>query len=201
MDTHFTLLMEFMSKILEAVQTRKLQNKRTKDEGSGIVEFAWLGKRISRNKEVVQAAIANDTYMFRLIMEQAIRTLNQYVKTGVWNRVFWISGGREVHFVWTPQDGKKMSPEEENRFKRQIGKAQLSFQRRGYAVTVEILSPLINFSVDGLTEKETEYHLDRNGYYTRGKKKETKEAERVRVWGESGTVFKLLENFFNIYYL
>jgi hypothetical protein len=185
MDTHFTLLMEFMSKILEAVQTRKLQNKRTKDEGDGIVDFAWLGKRISRNEEVVAAAIANDTRMFRLIMEQAIRTLNQYVKTGVWNRVFWISGGREVHFVWTPQDGKKMSPEEEKRFQRQIRKAQLSFQRRGYAV-------------GGLTEKGTEYHLDRNGYYTRGKGKETEEAQRMYVCCESGTVFKLLEYFLNI---
>jgi hypothetical protein len=191
MDTYFTMLRNFMSMILGVIKDRKSQNKRTEDEGYGIRCCAWLGKWIKENTEEVKAAIANDTQMFEMIMKQATRTLRAYIKTGVWNKVYWVKDeiglyGR-IYFVWTPEDGKTLNSTEERRFKSEIIKAQKLLHNRGYHV--------LGLDEDGFEYHLFEYHLDENGYFTRGKPKAAEKALETYVFVTSGNVFHLLANF------
>lgn len=188
METLLTLLMEFMSKVLGAVQTRHSQNKRTEDEGFGIRSFVSLGKWINANKGTVKAAIANDTEMFNLIMKQATQTLKTYIKTGVWNKVYWVvshdSIGRynlRIHFVWTPQNGRTMTKAEDNILFGKIRQVGRDLQKKGYDVDAWGVQKHAPATKD---------------FYSRGKISVENTGLEKEVTFHHGNVFQLLADFF-----
>lgn len=193
MEMLYKLLMEFMGKVLGAVQARHSQNKRTEGEGFGVRSFVSLGQWISANKEFVKAAIANDTEIFALIMKQATQTLKTYIKTGVWNELFWVvsyDGDDEfnlrIHFVWTPQNGRSMSKAEDNLLFGKIKQTGRNLQKKGYVV----------YGL-GIEQPNTQVNKE---YYSRGKRSVQNTGSEKTVSYHRGNIFNLLSDFFEVQY-
>jgi len=177
MEAMFIMLMEFMSKVMNAVETRHHDGKRTKGEGSGIHSFVSLVRWINQNKGLVKAAIANDREMFELIMKQASQTLKTYIRTGVWNTVYWVTSfdgyfyrhlfvdddtrykiNPKVHFVWTPRNGQSMTKDEDNRLFGKIRNVANSLDKAGYDVfCYDIEWEPITLNIGDGAEKRVKY--------------------------------------------
>jgi len=176
MEAMYRMLMEFMSKVMDAVVARRHDGKRTEDERPGIRSCVSLGQWINCNKQAVKAAIANDSEMFELIMKQASQTLKTYIRTGVWNTVYWVTSydgyfwnhltgdhteheiNLKIHFVWTPQNGQTMTKDEDNRLFGKMKNVANSLDKAGYDVYCYVIEwePITPNTGDG-AEKRVGY--------------------------------------------
>lgn len=188
MEAPITLLVEFMSKVLGAAQQRKSQNKQTEEERFGLYSFVDLRKWINEHTWIVKAAIANDTEMFKLIMKKATQILNAYIKTGVWNKVYWVvsydSVGRynlKIHYVWTPQNGRTMTKAEDNILFGQIRQVGRDLEKKGYDVDAWGVQKHVPATKD---------------FYSRGKISVENTGFEKEVTFHHGNVFQLLADFF-----
>lgn len=185
--------MEFMGKVMDAVVARRHDGKRTEDERPGIRSCVSLGQWIKLNKAQVKATIANDSGMFKMIMKQATQTLNTYIRTGVWNKVFWVTSHDDyssesssnkinlrVHFVWTPQNGQSMTKDEDNRLEKAMVRAAHHLRDAGYSAW--------------LPEDEEK---GRRPYDRIGLNASTEAGSFKRIGHSSGNVFELMKDFFD----
>jgi len=188
MEAPITLLVEFMSKVLGAAQKRKSQNKQTEEERLGLYSFVDLRKWINEHTWIVKAAIANDTEMFKLIMKKATQILNAYIKTGVWNKVYWVvsydSVGKynlKIHYVWTPQNGQTMTKAEDKTLFDKIGQVGRDLEKKGYDVDAWGVQKHVPATKD---------------FYSRGKISVENTGLEKEVTFHHGNVFQLLADFF-----